>query len=330
MVLAAGLGTRMRPLTLLRAKPVLPVLNRPLLHWTLERLAHHGVTEVMINLHHRPASVRRVVGDGSAFGLRVSYSHERRILGTGGGPRRVRDFFGSQPFLLVNGDMVFDLDLSEIVKAHQRSGARATLALLPMPRLGRYGAVVTGTDGRVRSIANRPRPARGLRSLFAGVHVLDPALLERLPPGPSDTVRDLYWPMLAGGEPLHGLRLRGAWYDLSSPPLYLASQTALLKRKGGAERSLVHPTARVEPGALVRGSVIGPGCRVAEGARVEGSVLWERVSIGARARVTAAILADRVRVAADEAVRSQVVLGARRDRGLPRPRRGQHYVEVGK
>jgi mannose-1-phosphate guanylyltransferase len=199
-----------------------------------------------------------------------------------------------------------------------------------MPSRGRYGAVVAGRDGRVVSIADRPRPARGPRSLFAGVHVLDPALLERLPPGKSDTVRDLYWPMLAAGEPLHGLRMKGPWYDFSSPPLYLASQTALLKRAGGAStRSLVHPTARVEPGALVRGSVIGPRCRVGAGARVEGSVLWERVSVGDGARVAGSILADRVRVADAEVVRDQVVLRARRDRGLPRPRRGQHYVEVG-
>ena len=133
MVLAAGLGTRMRPLTLLRAKPALPVMNRPLLHWTLDLLARNGVTEVMINLHHLPFTVMEAVGDGRVFGLRVTYSREPRILGTGGGPRKVRSFFGDDPFILVNGDMVFDFDLRGLVRRHEKTGARATLALRPNP-----------------------------------------------------------------------------------------------------------------------------------------------------------------------------------------------------
>jgi NDP-sugar pyrophosphorylase family protein len=98
MVLAAGLGTRLRPLTLLAAKPVLPVLNRPLLHWTLDRLAEAGVRAAVVNTHHLPGTVRRALGDGRAFGLRLRYSHERRILGTGGGPRAVRAWLGREPF----------------------------------------------------------------------------------------------------------------------------------------------------------------------------------------------------------------------------------------
>src|SRR5262245_1176985 len=178
MILAAGLGLRARPLTLSRAKPVLPVLNRPLLHWTLDALASHGVREVVINVHHRPQTVVRAVGSGGAFGLRVTYSHERRLLGTGGGPRRVRRFFGAEPFLLVNGDVVFDLDLDRLVERHRASGARATLALKPNPDPRRYARVVTGPGGRLLSLAGLPRPARGRSSLFTGVHVLDPALLE--------------------------------------------------------------------------------------------------------------------------------------------------------
>jgi len=187
MVLAAGLGTRMRPLTLDRAKPVLPVLNRPLLHWTLEMLASHGVEEVMINLHYLPRSVRAAVGDGRAFGLKVSYSFERDILGTGGGPRKVRHWIGDETLLLLNGDVVFDFDLTALRRRHERGGAPATLALLPNPDLRRYSPVITGPDGRVKSIAGLPRPARGTASMFTGVHILDPALLDRL----SDKIASL-------------------------------------------------------------------------------------------------------------------------------------------
>jgi NDP-sugar pyrophosphorylase family protein len=310
MVLAAGLGTRLRPLSLLRAKPALPVLNRPLLHWTLELLARHGVRQVVINLHHLPQTITSVVGDGSAFGLRVCYSRERTILGTGGGPRRVRHFFGEEPFLLVNGDMVFDFDLTRLVSRHRAAKASATLALLRNPDPRRYGPVVTAADGRVVSIAGLPRPARGHASLFAGVHVMDPALLERLPAGVSDSVRDLYPYLIEAGERLIGLRMEGPWFDISSPRLYLESQLALLR--GGSRKAnagvLVDRRASIDPKARVRRSIIAAGARVDAGALVEDSVLWENVRIGSGARVRRSIVADRVVVAPGESLREKVAL----------------------
>jgi NDP-sugar pyrophosphorylase family protein len=310
MVLAAGLGTRMRPLTLALAKPVLPVLGRPLLHWTLELLATHGVTEVMINLHHRPRTVRAAVGDGRAFGLRVSYSFEPEVLGTGGGPRKVRRWIGDEPLLLVNGDVVFDFDLGLLRRRHEESGAPATLGLIPNPDPRRYRPVITGPDGRVRSLAGLPRPARGTVSLFTGVHVLDPALLARLPPGRSDTVRDLYAPLVAESRPPLGVRLKGPWYDLGSPSLYLASQLSLLasRFRGIRRGSAIHPEARVHPRARVVRSVVGKGARIGEGAVVRGSVLWDRVSVGRAAVVEASILARGVRVEDGEALVSSLLM----------------------
>jgi NDP-sugar pyrophosphorylase family protein len=304
----------MRPLTSLRAKPALPVLNRPLVCWTLERLARHGVTDVTVNLHHLADSVASAVGDGSAFGLRVRFSRERRILGTGGGPRRVRDFLGDEPVLLVNGDVFFDFDLAGLVAKHRASGSAATLALKPNPDPRAYSAVIAGPDGRIRSIHGLPRPARGPVSLFTGVHVLEPALLDRLPAGPSDSVRDLYVPLLAEGAPLLGVRVRGAWYDLGSPRLYLAAQTSLLAAGlGGRRGSLVHESVRVAPGARIGRSVIGPGSRVGPGASVVESVLWDGVVVEARAGVRRSILTSGVRVSTGRAVVERV--GIRSGRG---------------
>jgi len=312
MVLAAGLGLRLRPLTLLRAKPALPVLNRPLLQWTLERLARHGVTDVVINLHHLPATVVAAVGDGRALGLNVRYSQERSILGTAGGPRRVRDFFGDAPFLLVNGDVIFDFDLKSLVARHRREGVRATLALKPNPDPRVYGPVVTGRGGRILSLAGRPEPARGTVSLFTGVHVLDPALLERLPAGASDSVRDLYAPLVAEGERLLGLRVGGPWYDLGSPEAYLTSQLAMLLAAHGRRRSFVDPTATLAPDARVDRSVVGAGAVVEAGARLRGSVVWEGVRVGRGSQVVGSILA--ANVAAGSEVRGQVIIPGRRTR----------------
>jgi NDP-sugar pyrophosphorylase family protein len=309
MVLAAGLGTRMRPLTTLRAKPALPVMNRPLLHWTLDLLARNGVTDVMVNLHHLPKTVMDVVGDGSAFGLRVSYSREPKILGTGGGPRKVRAWFGDAPFILVNGDMVFDFDLRGLVRRHEKAGARATLALRPNPDPRRYASIRTAADGRVRSLPGSPRQRAGTASQFTGVHVLDPSILDRLRPGPSDTVRDLYAPLIEEGEIVLGVRVRGRWFDIGSPALYLSSQRALLAAGfGGAEGGvLVDPGADVDPGARVARSVIGAGSVIEDGARVSGSVLWDGVRVEAGARVTDSILATGTRAGRRQTVAGMVL-----------------------
>jgi mannose-1-phosphate guanylyltransferase len=314
MVLAAGLGLRMRPLTLLRAKAVLPVLNRPLIHWTLELLRRHGVTDVIINLHHLPSTVRRSVGDGRTLGLRVSYSFERKILGTAGGPRKVRRFFGDEPFLLVNGDVLFDFDLSDLVRRHASSGARATLALTAHRKVEAYGGIVTGPGGFIRALAGLPRPVTGPPLLFTGVHVVDPDLLDGLRPGPSDSVRDLYVPLVAEGQRLLGVRVSGAWYDFGSPSLYLASQLSMMSsgfRGAGAAR-LVHPEARIHPRARVTRSVVGAGALVGEGAVVSGSVLWEGAQVGHRARVSGSIVATGARVDEGETVERAVVLPARK------------------
>jgi NDP-sugar pyrophosphorylase family protein len=307
MVLAAGLGRRMRPLTLLRAKPVLPVLNRPLLHWTLELLARHGVTDVVVNLHHLPHTVTDSLGDGAVFGLRIRYSHEQKILGTAGGPRAVRDVFGDEPFLLVNGDMLFDFDVGRVLDHHRETGARATLALLRNPDPRVYGPIVTDRGGNVLSLAGRPRRARGTVSLFSGVHVLDPALLDLLPEGPADTVLDLYVPLVAEGVRIDGVRVRGAWYDFGRPRPYRDAQLRLLPGRG-RDRVLVHPQAQVSPAARLRRSVVGAGARVGSDARVTRSVLWDGAVVEAGAQVDDAVVVTGGTVGRDERPRGVIVL----------------------
>jgi len=314
MLLAAGLGTRLRPLTLLRAKPALPVLNRPLIHWTLEALAAAGVDEVVVNLHHLPRSVTAAVRDGAAFGLRVRWSREREILGTGGGPRAVRRWLGDEPVLLVNGDMLLALDLRRLVRRHRRTGARVTLGLRPNPDPRRYPPVITGPGGRVRGLRGRPAGARGTASMFAGVHVLDPALLERLPPGASDTVGDLYPALIAAGERVDGIRLGGLWLDIGTPGLYLKAHRLLLARGRGPA---VAPGARLGEGVVLKRAVVGAGAAVGDGARLEDCVLWDGARVGPGARVRRSVVACGGRVGAGERVEGVVVMPA----GLGAPER---------
>jgi NDP-sugar pyrophosphorylase family protein len=292
MVLAAGLGLRMRPLTLLRAKPVLPVLGRPLVTSTLERLRMAGVRDVAINLHHLPETVMDALGSGRRYGVRIRYVHEPEILGTGGGPRALADFFGDEPCLLVNGDVFFDFDLRALVARHRASRALATLALRPLPDPRAYSTVVSDRGGRILSIAGKPEgAAAGTASMFASVHVLEPHLLSRLPVGVSDSVRDLYQPLLAEGAFILGVRQRGAWYDFGRPSLYRDAQLRMLRSRGG--RGLIaRAGARVARGARVERSVLGASSRVAAGARVASSILWERAVVEPNAHVTRSIVTE--------------------------------------
>ena len=303
MVLAAGLGLRMRPLTLLRAKPVLPVLGRPLLAFTLEQLRRAGVRDVIVNLHHLPGTVRAALGGGRRYGVRIRYVDEPAILGTGGGPRAVRELLGEKPFLLVNGDVFFDFDLRELVARHRAAGALATLALRPLPDPRAYSTVVTDRGGRILSIAGKPG-AEGTESMFASVHVLEPRLLSRLPAGASDSVRDLYQPLLAEGAFLLGVRQRGAWYDFGRPSLYRDAQLRMLRGRGRAAGR----GARVARSARVGRSVLGAGSRVAAGARVASSILWEGAVVEADARVTRSIVTTGAVVRAGERAADVIVM----------------------
>jgi mannose-1-phosphate guanylyltransferase len=228
----------------------------------------------------------------------------------------VRDVLGDEPFVLVNGDMLFDFDVSDLVARHQSSEASATLALLPNPDPQVYGAIVTDPTGRVLSLAGLPRRARGTRSLFTGVHVLDPGLLDRLPEGPSDSVRDLYAPLVAEGERIDGVRVHGAWYDFSRPTLYRDTQLRLLPGRG-RDRVLLHPRAQVSAEARLRRSVVGSRARVGGEATVTRSVLWDGATVEAGARVDGAILVSGAVVREGETARNVAVL----------PRRGLKDLE---
>jgi mannose-1-phosphate guanylyltransferase len=296
VILAAGLGTRMRPLTDKTAKPALPVLNEPLIVRTLRELKRAGVSEVMINLHHRPDTIRAAIPSGE-LGLKIKYSRETAILGTGGALRKVRSWVGRDPLFVVNGDVIFDFDLKAMAACHRRTDALATLALKANPSPAKYKPVVTDRTGRILSIRGLPSSRKGTVSLFASVHIIEPVILDRLPPGESDTVGDLYIPLLREGTHLQGVRQNGVWHDLGSPSGYLKAQMRLLADRGRKRSVLIDPSVRLGKGARVIRSVVGPGCVIEPSARIEGSVLWDGALVKSGASVKNCIVMAGAQVA---------------------------------
>lgn len=226
MILAAGLGTRLRPITNAMPKPLLPLAGRSLIEWNLLLLRRHGVTEVVINTHHLGEQIERALGDGSRLGMALHFSHEPVILGTGGGLKQAASFFGREPFFVLNGDTIADLDLGALRARHEAGRGVATMVLRDDPDVERWGPVEVDPHQRVVRINGRgcARGAAVARLMFAGVHVMDERLLRPVPAGKESSVIDAYVEALEGGAVILGYRMTGYWSDIGTVAAYEQAQ----------------------------------------------------------------------------------------------------------
>jgi NDP-sugar pyrophosphorylase family protein len=286
LVLAAGLGTRLRPLSDVRAKPALPVAGRPLIARLLERLRADGVARVVINLHHLAETVTRVVGDGAQFGLDTRYSWERDILGSGGGPARAVPLLAADRFFIVNGDTLAEVALDALARAHEASGALVTLAVAPAD-LAKYNALLSDEAGHLVGVVPRGTPiatgpgapARAWR--FVGVQAVNASAFSAVSRDVrSDTIGGLY-PRLAAEHPgsVRVFPIDGAFFDIGTPADYLDT---------------VRHFAAAEGREFDRGT--SPS--IAASARLTDCILWDRVTIGADATLTRCVIADDVAIPA--------------------------------
>lgn len=295
MILAAGYGTRLWPLTADRTKPAIPFLGKPLVGYVAMYLAGHGIGEVIVNLHHRPESVREALGDGSRFGVKLSYVEEPVILGTGGALDNARHLLGDETFVVVNGKIVTDIDLTDAIKTHRQREALATLVLLPNKAREKFSVVET-CDGLVTGFGGMPKDAGSDSGasetplMFTGIHILEARIFDYIPRGVfSHSVTDVYPKAMAKGERIAAHVARGMWYELSTIPRYLEISLHLLGQQG-------------------RDVDAGKDCAIHSGATVTKSLLWDHVVVEDGARVHRSILGDGVRIKSDEVVENSAVV----------------------
>lgn len=314
--MAAGLGKRLRPLTYEIPKPMVTVGNRPIMEHILKLLVRNEIGEVVANLHWFPETIRERFGDGSQLGLELTYSEEEQLLGTAGGVRNVREFFGEDPFCVMAADALTDIDLQALAATHEANDWIATLAVKRVANVSEFGVIVTGTDGRVHGFQEKPDPAEALSDLAnCMIYVLDPEIFDHFPEATEvDFANDVFPALLEHDVPFGVHVTDSYWNDVGSLPEYVQGNLDVLggevevepagkifdSDSDGADalgagvelegRVLVGEGATFGEGAQLHGPlIVGPGASIGAGSRLRESVLLEGAEIPAGSLLAGAI-----------------------------------------
>jgi mannose-1-phosphate guanylyltransferase len=336
LILAGGEGTRLRPLTSTVPKPVVPLVDRPFISFMLEWLRRHGVDDVILSCGFMADGVRDVLGDGSALGIRLRYVEEPAPLGTGGALKYAEDLLDER-FFMLNGDVLSDMDLTAQLAQHERTGARATLALVPVADPSAFGLVRRNPDNSVTGFVEKPNPDQIDTNLInAGAYILEREILAGMAPaGTNISIERDVFPSLVGTG-LFGYEQRGYWLDIGTPAGYLQAtydilegiveteigqrlSAAGLTLSDGAQvdgrvvaPALVAPGCTIARDAIVGGrAVLGPGVTVGEGSHIEGSMLIRGTSVGAHTTIRGSIIGADVEIGDRCQIDGGVVIGDR-------------------
>ena len=325
MILAAGKGTRVRPITHTIPKPMIPILQKPVMEFLLELLREHGFTEIMVNVSHLAEEIENYFRDGQRFGVEIAYSFEGRIedgeligdaMGSAGGLKKIQNFqhFFDDTFVVLCGDALVDLDLTEAVKRHKAKGALASLITKRVPRdqVSSYGVVVTDEDGRVRSFQEKPEVDEAASDMInTGIYIFEPEVLDFVPSDQAfDIGSDLFPKLVAAGAPFYALPMEFEWVDIGKVPDYwqairgvLQGQVRQVKIPGKQVRPGIYAglnvaanwdqinvtgpiyvggMTKIEDGATIIGpAMIGPNCHICEDATIDNSIIFDYSRIGA-------------------------------------------------
>ncbi|MCU0640996.1 MAG: NDP-sugar synthase [Candidatus Margulisbacteria bacterium] len=317
VIIAGGLGTRLRPLTYNTPKPIVPVANRPFILHQIELLKQHGITEIILNLHYLTDEIKSILGDGRKHGVKLYYSHEKQPLGTAGAVKNAEEFFDEEPLLIFNGDVLTDINLSQIIAFHKKHKARATLTLTRVEDPTAYGLIVTDPHGVVTQFIEKPSWEQVARikqlgtadTINAGIYVLDPKVFRNVPAGvPYSFERQLFPDLLAKGELVCGFISDRYWMDIGKPSQYRQAHEAILRNEVAVRLhgtridnrywlgdhvklaksvklsgpSIIGQKVTIADDCKIKDfAVIGDGVTIGKGSSLTGVIVWEGAKIGA-------------------------------------------------
>ncbi len=332
LILAGGKGTRLRPLTMYTPKPIVPVLNRPFLLYQIDILRRAGITDITLSLSYQPDKIERLLGDGSEYGVNLRYVTEPSPMGTGGAYKFAENAI-RETTVVLNGDILTDLDIAEVVEFHRRSRAEATIVLTPVENPSAYGLVETNEENRVLRFREKPNAeeiaALTTKNVNTGIYVLEPTILDLIPENENCSFEYNVFPdLLTNQKSFYACVLtENYWRDIGTAESYLRAHHDFLSGKiknfkteksGKAEiataaivdkNSIVGEGCAIKPNARVINSVIGEGVHIEEKAVVENSVVWAHTHISSAAHIDGAIIGRSCHIGKNVVARSGAVLG---------------------
>jgi mannose-1-phosphate guanylyltransferase len=334
VILVGGEGTRLRPLTFNTSKAMVPILNKPFLEYLILYLKKHGIRDIILATSYLPDSIQSYFGDGTGSGVHLTYLIEEQPLGTAGAVKNASSSLDKdEPFFVVNGDILTDIDLSAMMSQHQKTKPRVSLALTPVYNPTIYGVVETDGKGTVKRFVEKPRPEQVTTNMInAGIYILEPEVLSYIPPSTPCMFEHYLFPLLLSkGEPILSYPSATYWTDIGTLEKYLKVNHNLLLNKApslfsyGAQissNSRIHPSAQIEgpvligegcviaQGARVKGpAVLGPRCQVGEDAVIEGAILWAESVVDKKATLKNCIVGSRCYIQEGSEVPDNCVLG---------------------
>lgn len=338
MVLAAGLGTRLRPLTDEISKPMIPVVNKPIMEHIIELLQAHNIRQLFVNLHYYAEAIRGYFLGGSRWGVDIWYSHEEELMGTAGGVKKVESYFRDDAFIVICGDVLTDINLSQLISFHKEKKALATIALTKVKDPSKYGVVITDEMGRIRDFQEKPSRKEALSNLAScGIYVFEPEILNYIPEEKFyDFGRNLFPLLVANSEPVYGFLHQDYWLDIGNPDAYMEGNFDALAGKvkvklpgaqvgediwvgSGtfiADEVKLRPPLCIGRNCLVRNRaklngpvVIGDSNLIEEGAMFERGIKWENGHIGRGASILGGIIGDSTVVYSRARVLERAVIG---------------------
>jgi NDP-sugar pyrophosphorylase family protein len=318
LILAAGYGTRLEPLTLAVPKPMAPIVNLPTMQHNIELLKKHGCTELVANIHYYPEQIENYFGDGHAFGVNIDYSFEEELLGTAGGVKKMAKIAGvKETFVVFSSDALTSINLSRCLEFHRAKKALATIALARVGDVREFGVVLQDENGRITGFQEKPDPAVALSDLAnTGIYIFEPEILKLIPDGFYDFGKQLFPRLVAEAGALYGYQMVEYWNDVGGLEKYIQSNydamsgavnihipgKKLASSTWVGERETIDPSARFE-GAVIIGdrcrigrdvyikdAVIGDKCVIDDGAAVTGSVIWADAVISQKTVVSGAVI----------------------------------------
>jgi NDP-sugar pyrophosphorylase family protein len=338
MILAAGLGSRLRPLTSQLPKPLVPIMNQPLLWHLIMHVKAAGIHEIALNLHYRGERIRNWLGRGGHLGVDVTYSEETELLGSAGAVRRICDFFRNEAALIIHGDILFNVDLGAVIQYHLSRSAQATLVLHPAYQRYNYGTIRVNAQGEIAQFVNQPAPwVSGplIETVFTGMQIVAPEVLDAIPEAcVASLTTDVYPGLLTHSSRFYGYLMHGYWSDIGTPRRYWETNMDAVSRRVdlpfNGSRGRITGRMPSEGRRMVRGSVchpvafhadidlpdhtsIGPeviageGCEFAQDVRIVQSVLWPRVRVERGATIERSIIMNDVTIPAGSHLVGKVV-----------------------